>query len=252
MKILKNCGTFTILSKPENVIKSIAGAARTCYQTKGNTESDVKLVKRLLDRGHTAMLEFGDITVRFDNVCRGFTHEAVRHRLCSYAQESTRYVDESDFNVVVPPHKNEDEHYHIPDADFGHNISLRQWFELNEKMYRGLRKEGWKPEDARQVLPIAIKAQIVHKANITEWRHIFKMRCDKHAHWEIRNVMLKLLSWCQENIPVVFADFHFFDNRKYARPIMSKDKMRDTLFHYLLANGIDANVYLKEFYDDAT
>ncbi|MCK4521982.1 MAG: FAD-dependent thymidylate synthase [Nanoarchaeota archaeon] len=102
MKILKNAGSFEVLSKPENVIKNIATAARTCYQTKGTPESDVVLVKRLVDRGHTAMLEFGDMTVQFNNLSRGFTHELVRHRLCSYAQESTRFVDESGPQCCCP------------------------------------------------------------------------------------------------------------------------------------------------------
>ena len=55
------------------------------------------------------MIEFGDMTVRFQKISRGFTHEMVRHRLCSFAQESTRYVDESELSCVIPPHKSKNE-----------------------------------------------------------------------------------------------------------------------------------------------
>jgi thymidylate synthase (FAD) len=238
MKILKNAGTFTVLSKTDDVIHSIAVAARTCYQSQefATDENDEKLVKNLMKREHYAMIEFADMTVRFDNCSRGLTHELVRHRLCSFAQESTRYVDESDFEVVVPPHRDENEELTL----FGGiKTSIINWFKLNEDMYRTLRKIGWKPEDARQVLP-AVKAQIVIKCNLREWRQIFIMRCDHTAHWEIRSVMLDLLAWCKTNIPIIFDDFVFFttkDGIKYARPVISEFKLTEQLKHYCMAHG---------------
>lgn len=214
MKILKNAGKFEVLTKPEDVIKDIATAARTCYQSqdKSTPETDKKLVQNLMNRAHFAMFEFSHLNVRFSDVSRGFTHEMVRHRLASFAQESTRYVDESDLHVVVPPHKE----YEVNGIEDG--------LAYAEKYYKFLRKNSWKPEDARQVLPIATRSQIVVGANIREWRKIFELRCDKFAHWEIRGVMLNLLKWCQENIPLVFDDFKFFtteDGKEYARPVMS-------------------------------
>lgn len=255
MKILKDAGTFTVLTKPENVISDIANAARTCYQSqdKASPENDFKLVKNLMARGHEAMLEFADMTVRFDLVSRGQTHEQVRMRISSFAQESSRYVDESDFLIVVPPHKDEYSdsiELTMPDGEI-QIMSLAQWFELNEQAYRSLRKNGWKPEDARQTLPTAIKSQIVHKANIREWRHIFTMRCDKFAHWEIRAVMLKLLKWCQENIPVVFDDFHFYNENgiEYARPVMSTFNLVEKINDYI-KTGFDFSEVLNKLPKD--
>lgn len=212
MEILKNAETFNILHKTDNVVSTIANAARTCYQSQelSGHINDTKLIANLIKRGHHAMLEFAHMIVQFNNISRGFTHEMVRHRLCSFAQESTRYVDESDFKCVVPPHKDENETIELDLAPFD-AITLREWFQLNEEMYRGLRKAGWKPEDARQVLPIGIKSQIVVSANLREWRHIFHMRCDKFAHWEIRGVMLRLLIKCKTEIPLIFDDFIFYD-----------------------------------------
>lgn len=250
MKILKNSGNFKVLNKTDNVIENIASAARVCYQSqeKSSPENDLKLVKNIINRNHHAMLEFADITVRFDLICRGLTHEDVRHRLSSFAQESTRYVDESDFKVVVPPHKNENEEIiNLKIKNKFIKLSLSDWFELNEQTYRSLRKNKWKPEDARQILPIAIKTQIVHKANLREWRHIFTMRCDKFAHWEIRGVMLKFLKWCKDNIPIIFDDFYFFndDGIEYAKPVMNAYNLGTKLNDYIKA-GLDINEVLKK------
>ena len=242
MKILKNAGTFKVLTKSENIIESIANVARTCYQSHefSNEESNIKLIKALIRRGHHAMLEFEDMTVCFDNVSRGFTHEMVRHRLCSFAQESTRYVDESDFRVVVPPHKDENERvWIVNNYDRTIGITLREWFKLNENMYRTLRGEGWKPEDARQVLPIATKSQIVVKANIREWRHIFHMRCDKFAHWEIKGVMLMLLNECKRIIPLLFNDFIWYDNFSEGGSSYVEDLSLDSI--------IKSNIYARNY-----
>lgn len=139
----------------------------------------------------------------------GNTHELVRHRLASFTQESTRYVDESNFLVVIPPTKNMDEKLvELVLADGQkHKVSFKDWIGLNEQMYRGLRFAGWVPQDARQILPIGIKSQIVMTANFREWRHIFKLRTAVDAHWEIREVMINLLKELRGIIPVIFDDF---------------------------------------------
>lgn len=236
VQILKNAGTYEILRWPEN-ISQIGDVARTCYQSfdKGGEEEDRELVRKLLARKHMPMIEFDDMIVRFDLVSRGFTHEMVRHRLCSFAQESTRYVDESDFQVVVPGHRDEVEWI----VDFNlkeilgsthegvFTLSLQEWFALNEHMYQGMRKAGWPCEDARQVLPIAIKSQIVVKANLREWRHIFAMRTSKFAHWEIRRVMCNLLHEVKLRVPLIFDDFEEVgvlakDGSRYFRMVDSK------------------------------
>jgi len=237
MEILKDAGEFEVVDVTQNHIEKIAQMARICYQSEEDQKrTDEQVVKGLITKGHFAMIEFGGMSVIFNMICRGFTHEDVRHRLCSFAQESTRYVDESDLKVVAPPHKNENEKL----ESFGiGSISLREWFEYNEKMYHTLIRAGWKTEDARQILPIATKAQIGHKANFTEWRHIFDMRCDKYAHWEIRRVMLMLLHWCKENIEIIFNDYFFFNEGEpdeYASRILPRAKLRRHVKEYLIAN----------------
>lgn len=219
-QILQNAGYYKILAimaglNGENPLQLIETAGRTAYQSRDKitNESAAKFVKMLRDRGHDSVLEHSCMTVEFNDLSRGYTHEQVRHRICAYTQESTRYVDESDFRVVAPPHRSIGEKSAELSLD-GRvvNVSFLEWMELNEQMYRGLRKSSWAPEDARQVLPIAIVSQIVVTTNFREWRWIFEKRCHPGAHWEIRGVMVKLLDAVQKLVPVIFDDFEIYEH----------------------------------------
>lgn len=214
-EILKNAGSHRILSimaglDGENSLQLIELAGRTAYQSRDKItdESASKFVEMLRNRGHESVFEHSCMTVEFNNVSRGFTHELVRHRIAAFTQESTRYVDESNFKAVVPPGKNENQklvELSLPNGE-KIKVSFTEWIDLNEQMYKGLRAANWIPQDARQVLPIGIKSQIVLTANFREWRHIFKLRCSQVAHWEIRRVMQNLLKEVQKRVPVIFDD----------------------------------------------
>ncbi|MBU3918716.1 FAD-dependent thymidylate synthase [Patescibacteria group bacterium] len=225
MEILQTAGKHQILAimvglDGETPIELIELAGRTAYQSQDKISegSAKKFVAMLRDRGHESVIEHSAMTVGFSDVSRGLTHEYVRHRLMSPTEESTRYVDESNLRVVCPPDKDPDDRIArivLPD---GHeiNVSFAQWVGLNEQMYRSLRQAEWVPEDARQILPIGIVAQIVVTCNFREWRHIFELRCSKRAHWEIRSVMVSLLADVQSRVPVVFDDFKIDGSVPYA------------------------------------
>ncbi|MBT3261295.1 FAD-dependent thymidylate synthase [bacterium] len=200
MKKLINAGKFEILSLSSNALEVMEKAGRTCYKSQSNiTNQSAKIfIEKIRKLGHESVLEHSSMTVRFYNISRGFTHEIVRHRLCAFSQESTRYVGyhKGDLEIIVPPHKiNTPE---IKDID----TVLTQI----EECYKKLKKIGWKAEDIRQILPIGIRTEIVMTTNFREWRHIFKLRTSKAAHWEIKKVLTDLLNWCKLNIPVVFDD----------------------------------------------
>ena len=122
-------------------------------------------------------------TVRI--ICdRGVTHELVRHRKCSFAQKSTRYCDEKgDIEFIEPCWLTEEEK--------GFNL-----FEFSvgniEADYKALREKNWKPEQARNILPNALATEIVVKATIQEWKHIFELRAAKDAHPSMREIMIPL------------------------------------------------------------
>jgi thymidylate synthase (FAD) len=202
----------------KNQLKIIEEAGRTSYQSfQGpiTDETASKFVRMIRDRNHLSVLEHGSMTVGFYGVSRGMTHELVRHRLASPTQESTRYVDyiKGDENpdldrfqveMVFPPHHDLEQRV---DLDDGRTMSPIEMGEEIERFYRGLRKSGWLPEDARQILPTALVSDIVLTANFREWRHIFELRTQKAAHWEIRRVMNDLLVETSRLLPAVFEDF---------------------------------------------
>lgn len=86
--------SYAIVYRParEEAIKRIADCARTCYQSSG--DNDERLVRALVKNGYKVMLEHVSMTVRLVTD-RGVSHELVRHRIASYAQESTRYCNYS-------------------------------------------------------------------------------------------------------------------------------------------------------------
>ena len=209
MRFLQNEGSYEILTPPEFIkeqLKIIERAGRTCYQSyRGKDvteESATKFIRMLIRRGHESVIEHSSITVRFDNHSRGFTHELVRHRLCAFSQESTRYVDyaleRNDERVVLPP-----------TLTPGQMSLMESAMESAMEDYERLRDSGVPAEDARQILPIGTKSEIVCSANLREWRHIFSMRTGKPAHWEIRRTMCLLLEEMKELLPGVFDDFEF-------------------------------------------
>jgi len=111
-EILQNQGSHRILAvmagpEGESPLQLLELAGRTAYQSRDkiSKESAARFVEMLRKRGHESVIEHSAMIVEFNNVSRGFTHELVRHRLASFTQESTRYVDESDFRVVIPPDK---------------------------------------------------------------------------------------------------------------------------------------------------
>lgn len=79
---------------------------------------------------------------------------------------------------------------------------------VSEISYQDLLHDGWRPEQAREVLPNSLKTEIVTKANVREWRHVFDLRCSKKAHPQIRALMLGLLAELKERVPVVFDDLY--------------------------------------------
>lgn len=221
MKILKNAGKFEILT-PESELRvqllRIEKIGRISHRSdKGEIteETAKKFIRARMREKHYTVIEHGYMSVRFFNPSRGFTHEFVRHRLASFTQESTRYVDyverggdidleKFEFRCIAPPNK--DEHQKVLLED-GRKMSLAEMFGQSEMFYRGLRKAGWLREEARQILPIGIKSEIGITANFREWRHIFATQTAKPAHWEIRGVMGELLKEVRKIVPVIFDDF---------------------------------------------
>lgn len=189
------------LQKPQHPLQIIERAGRTCYKSEQRiTEtSALQFVKHVIEQRHEAVLEHAGASVLFITN-RGVTHELVRHRLCSFCQESTRYVKYADIEFIEP----------VWWSDAKYPEERKQlWLEAMrnaEKFYTAAIQSGDRPDEAREILPNAVKAEIVVTANLREWRHIFELRCSPAAHPQIRALMLDCLVGFSREIPVMFDD----------------------------------------------
>ncbi len=198
-------------------LKTIERAGRTCYKSEDmiTAQSSEKFVEMLLKRGHEAMIEHASASYRV--ICdRGVTHEIVRHRLFSYAQESTRYCNyKGGVTFIIPPWLAGSEEcregvYITPrDNPYGHlvNIWFNQLFSA-EAVYINLVKDSWTPQQARSVLPNSLKTEIVITGNLREWRHFFSLRCAKAAHPQMRETARLLLCDITKRIPILFDEYN--------------------------------------------
>jgi len=223
-KILTLDGKPITRRKGTQILQFLERIARTCYKSedkigKGTAE---KLVKALIHRGHEAMLEFYDIVVLW-TMDRGVSHELVRHRVGSYAQESTRYCNygkKGEVTFIKPPWVKFDagsytqhqlsrilESNERPNgcSYFADAVWLCSMMN-SERAYLDLISQGWSPQQARSVLPNSLKTEIVSKFNIREWRHIFRLRTAEAAYPQMQEVMRPLLADFRKSIPVLFDD----------------------------------------------
>lgn len=203
-------------------LKAIERAGRTCYKSENKItdESAKKFVKGLIKSGHEAMLEHSSLSVKF--ICdRGVSHELVRHRMASFAQESTRYCNYSqdkfrnELTFIWPCFFGEfpetrwelDRLRHLEER-------IAYWYramEDCENRYLLMIGCGCTPQEARSVLPNSLKTEIIVTTNYREWRHFFKLRAvgvSGAPHPQIEELAVPLLKEVSDLIPEVFDDIY--------------------------------------------
>jgi thymidylate synthase (FAD) len=201
--------------------RHVESIGRVCYKSEDKITYDSfeQFLRMLIDRGHEAMIEHSMLSVLF-TVDRGFTHELVRMRMASFAQESTRYCNynkgkfDGQITIIQPPWIESDVtgEYNIEDfgLEYANDDSPEAiWIGsclMAERNYQILSEKGWTPEKARAVLPNSLKADIVITCNFREWRHILGLRADTYAHPQMREQMIPLLLELNSYLPCVFGD----------------------------------------------
>lgn len=204
MKIIKSSYEIMTPINRNEILKTIERAGRTCYKSEDKITEDSasKFVTMLIKKTHEAMLEHYNITIKF--VCdRGISHEIVRHRIASYAQESTRYCNYSndkfgnEITVIEP-------------CFWDNDLSQYEIWELAcedaESSYFDLIENGATPQEARSVLPNSLKTEIVVTMNLREWRHFFKLRTASTAHPQMREIAIPLLNDFKRILPEIYGD----------------------------------------------
>lgn len=199
----------TLIEITPDAEKLIESAGRTAYQSHDNMKegSEISFIKHLIKRGHESVLEHASATFRIEGCSRAMTHQIVRHRIASFTQQSQRYVNEANFNYVIPPSISKIKSI----LDGGISAIEKKYIDhmkRTKEFYIELQKYV-KGEDARFVLPNATCSEIVMTANMREWRHFLTLRGNKHAQWEIREVAIWIYEELKHRVPSIVCDFKF-------------------------------------------
>jgi len=207
MRIIRASYEIESLGDPDSALALIEKAGRKCYRSEGKAGPGTApgFVSKRMSAGHLALVEFGWMAVSF-TVNRGASHEFVRQRLASFAQESTRYCDYNsekfggELTFVEPCW------FHEPGRKWNRNAAVLwlEYMESAERAYLDARGIGFRPEEARDLLPHALRAEMMVAANFREWGWIFHLRTAHDAHPQMREVMKPLLRECRRRMPVIF------------------------------------------------
>lgn len=212
MKIIKS--SYEILTQLDRaeIMSLLEKVARTCYKSEDKITPDSadKFIRGIIRSGHEAMIEHYNITVKF--ICsRGISHELVRHRIASFAQESTRWISyakekfNNEITVIEPSQFNT--------WDNETKLLWQSAMKTSEEYYFRLVNKGLKGQFARGVLPTDLKTELNITCNLREWRTIFKLRAASDAHPDVRSIMLPLLNDFYQALPAVFEDIWLSYNK---------------------------------------
>lgn len=202
----------------KQIMKNLERACRTCYRSEGKiTEESYKtLLKNCINRGHESILEHEKVTIRM--VCDiGVYKDLTRHRIASFSIESTRYC-----NYGKDKFDNEIKFIKPVNMEEGTELYNR-WYstcKTIEENYIEMSKLEATPDQLRMLLPHSTAAEVTMTANIREWKHIFSLRCTKHTHPAVEQLMIPLLLKFKKEMPEIFDNIEYdeeFDPAKYAK-----------------------------------
>lgn len=219
-----------IIAETPDMEKLIEYAIRHCYKSEDKITPDSyeRMIKMVIQNGHTSTLEHGTISVEL-LTNRGVLGEITRHRVASFSVESTRYCNYSSdkkgmkicrpfwMDKAVADSMNKQSEWttyclydDIPERDFTpHECTLfSSWYQTIrtiEENYNMMIDDGCQPQLARGILPLDLAVSMVLTANVREWRHILNLRHDgEHAHPDIVYLMDLLLQELNEKHPILF------------------------------------------------
>lgn len=190
----------SIMSKTPDMVDVISRSAGICY---GKDDKSIKRLRNCYKVGHTGVFEHASVSFLVRGISRACSHQLVRHRMASYAQESQRY---NKYDLVG------DDWYVVPPSvvEAGEEVGFRAETEKQAKAYHRLLAKGVKPEDARYLLPEAMKTSIVVTRNIRDLFHFFDLRLGHRAQWEIRELAEQMATCMENEEPELMAVYYEF------------------------------------------
>ena len=220
----KKFAQVRLISKPENMLKTIYTACRTCYSADSplniydcdsaqDEEKMLKLISRVVSSGHYSTIEHIQVSFAISNISRACSHQLVRHRHMSFSQKSQRYVKEKgQFDYLTPNTIEKNEELNKKFDEFMAKVS---------EFYLELTEAGIPAEDARAVLPNAASTSMVASLNLREMIHLANLRLCTRAQTEIRILVKRMCDelvkeepWLKEYLVPKCERFGFCDEDK--------------------------------------
>jgi len=208
----------TLVSAPAVSLVGLAAKFCTSPQSYGeivaeNYEEQLQAVAdRVMEYGHLAVAEFDDYVFAVEGVSRTLTHQLVRKRLASYAQESMRYTSQAgEYKIVIPESvKGKRVQVAVPSRVTGiplyTDLTLKDLADIAHQVYEGLQAQGVPNEDARFALLEASKTKILVKMNAHALMDFFAERTCSCAQWEIRGMASWMLELVRDHNPSLFRN----------------------------------------------
>lgn len=180
-----------------------AFTARASHESKGTKEDDIRLNKVLIKLGHDTPLQAVGLVFYIGGVTKSLQAQWTRHKIgVGWTFRSTRYIPASKncfvYNTYDYINKKEkvERLLKIDEAVAKQSIDL---FEKRTSL-------GATKQDARKIMPVFWATFCYFYVNARSLRHLFKLRLDKAAEWEIRRMTAMLFDVCMESTPSLFED----------------------------------------------
>ena len=188
----------TLVDHTQNPEDKVARYSAICYDADTGEDANARRIKKLLQLGHLATLRFAYATFLISGISRTCSHQLVRSKHLDFLQESQRYVDQSNPSFIVPPAIAQDD-------------AARACYErlqaVSSYTYGHLRSMGIRKEDARFALLEASPTKLYVTGNFQAWRDALRLRSDKAAQWEIREVFELIGNQLCQIAPNVFQEW---------------------------------------------
>ena len=197
----------TLLSHTADPEENVVAAIRQCYSSVGAEELKEKtteevrkrLIKQVIDSGHTSTLEHASFTFAIDGVSRVTEIHLIRHRIASFSIQSGRYVKRGDAAYRIPPKIRALKDKKLLEKYLKH-------LEKTQELYNELVEAEIPAEDARYCQPQSIQVKIVMSMNARELLHFFSLRTCTRAQWEVQEVARLMLKEVRKVAPTIFEN----------------------------------------------
>jgi thymidylate synthase (FAD) len=196
-----------LLSYTSDPEQNVVAAIRQCYASVGakelreNTTKEVRerLIRQVINSGHTSTLEHASFTFAIDGVSRVTEIHLIRHRIASFSIQSGRYVKRGDAAYRVPPKIRNLKDKKLLEKYLKH-------LDNSQELYNELLDVGIAAEDARFCQPQSVQVKIVMSMNARELLHFFSVRTCVRAQWEIQEIGKQMLVLVRKVAPVIFEN----------------------------------------------